>query len=137
MFRFILMLLAILTFYHFFFRLFIDKIIEFRLQKGLVKRLRKEQSIIQWLFYTCFRYAIPKLWLYAYYFSMFSHTVIFVVCISLLAKGEYTLYEQLIKYIFIIEAVCMLFIRILFWTPTFPNIKIERWIAKEFTKKEH
>ncbi|MBE6812155.1 MAG: hypothetical protein E7523_04660 [Ruminococcaceae bacterium] len=118
------------------FRPIMDKIIELRVNKGRIKSLQKKQSVFQWLFYTRFRFALPKVWLYPYYFSVFLHLALFVFCIVLLILGEQMLCEYVAKKILLVNAVALLLLRILFWQADFPHIKIERWVTKEIPKEK-
>lgn len=124
-------------FVHFFvFRPFMDEIIELRVNKGRIKTLQKKQSVFQWLFYTRFRFALPNVWLYPYYFSIFLHLALFVFCIVLLILGEQMLCEYVAKKILLVNAVARLLLHILFWQADFPHIKIERWVSKEIPKEK-
>ncbi len=133
--RTIFIILLIPFVHHIVFRSIMDKIIEYRVNKGKIKNFKKNQSFFQWLFYSKFKYALPGVWLYPYYFSIFLHLALFIFCVVLLILGEQLLCEYIAKKILLVDAVIVLLVHLLFWQADFPHINVSRWISKDITKK--
>ena len=129
-------IILLIPFVHFIiFRPIMDEIIELRVNKGRIKSLQKKQNVFQWLFYCKFKYALPGIWLYSYYFSIFLHLALFIFCVVLLILGEQLLCEYIAKKILLVDAVIVLLVHLLFWQADFPYINVSRWISKDITKK--
>lgn len=110
--------------------------IDYQLNKSAVNKRAKGQTFKEWLMFSRYRDAIPKILLSVYFLILGMHPLAFIFCvISHFIKPLDGFGPIIAKGIFWFDGVLLLIIQLLFWQAK-PGFKYERWIKKKKGNKK-
>lgn len=121
----------------FYVRGFLYGIIRYQLNNSAYKKRKKQQSFKEWLFYSKYKEEIPKTLRILYYSVLLIHLAGITVCfVFAIIKLPVSVGRIIAITIAIYDAVWILVIALLFWSPG-PDYAYERWITKKRGQKRN
>ena len=116
-------------------RCFLYEIKRYQLNNSAYKKRKKGENFKEWLFYSRYKEEIPKILRVFYYTVLTIHPVCLIACLfAYIITLPFNLGEALTIFIVGFDALWMLVITLLFWTPG-RDEPYERWITKKRGQK--
>lgn len=126
----VLILCFTISFIHI--RGFLYGVKRYQLNNSALKKRKKGETFKEWLLYSRYKNEIPRILLALYYSILLIHIVGFIVCPFLyILKLSSEIGEAISKIIACFDAVSILLICFLFWSPKRADFVYERWIPKK------
>ena len=110
---------------------FLYGIKRYQLNNSAYKKRKKGETFKEWLFYSRYKEEIPQILRSLYYTVLIIHPVCLIACVvAYVITSSLNFGGALAIFIAGFDAVWMLVIALLFWSPG-PDYAYERWITKK------
>ena len=118
-----------------FIRGFLYGIKRYQLNNSAYKKRKKDESFLEWLFYSRYRKEIPKILFILYICVLFIHPICILACLLMyFIELQSALAYVLVTGLAIIDVIWISLIGLLFWSLR-PGFAYERWINKNRGQK--
>lgn len=115
----------------FYIRCFLNGLKTYQLNNSAYKKRKKGETFGEWLIYSRYKEEIPKSLKVLYFIVLFSHPAAVMICVLLhLIRLSGDVDKILTHTIMIFDAIWVVALELLFWTPGL-GYAYDRWIRKK------
>ena len=132
----IICVLVIFSISFLYLRGFLSGVKRYQLNNSAYKKRKKDESWVEWLFYTKYKEEIPSVLRVFYYVVLALHMLCVIVLIILgLLDMPTAVGAEITKSLWVIDGLWIVVIALLFWSPG-PGYAYDRWISKKRGEKK-